>query len=143
MRGGARVNDEHARIPSFAGCASQVDAPAKPRRGASETSAVSLFVVVASPIGADNQVCVNTVVFVPVFVVPAAAGVILDVRTPDHFAEGHRAGAVNVPVSGSSFGTRAAFVLPDQTLPPPLPPPELAELPPIVQPVIVTPPISL
>jgi glyoxylase-like metal-dependent hydrolase (beta-lactamase superfamily II)/rhodanese-related sulfurtransferase len=46
----------------------------------------------------------------------AAAGVVLDVRTAHDFAAGHRPGAVNVPISGSSFGTRAAFVLPDQTL---------------------------
>jgi hydroxyacylglutathione hydrolase len=45
-----------------------------------------------------------------------APGVVLDVRTAHDFAAGHRAGAVNVPVSGSSFGTRAAFVLPNQTL---------------------------
>ena len=32
------------------------------------------------------------------------------------FAEGHRPGAVNVPVSGSAFGTKSAFVLPDEPL---------------------------
>jgi glyoxylase-like metal-dependent hydrolase (beta-lactamase superfamily II)/rhodanese-related sulfurtransferase len=36
----------------------------------------------------------------------------LDVREPRAFAAGHRPGAVNVPVSGSSFGTKTAFVLP-------------------------------
>ena len=41
---------------------------------------------------------------------PAAA--LLDVRPARVFAAGHRPGAVNVPVSGSSFGTKAAFVLP-------------------------------
>src|SRR5262245_51658418 len=40
--------------------------------------------------------------------------VVLDVRDPHEFATGHTPGAVNVPVSGSSFGTRAAFVLPER-----------------------------
>jgi rhodanese-related sulfurtransferase len=37
---------------------------------------------------------------------------VLDVRPSDDFAAGHVAGALHVPVSASSFGTRAAFVLP-------------------------------
>jgi hydroxyacylglutathione hydrolase len=37
---------------------------------------------------------------------------VLDVRDGDAYAAGHVAGAVNVPVSGSSFGTRAAFLVP-------------------------------
>ena len=42
---------------------------------------------------------------------------ILDVRNADEFATGHAHGAINVPVSGSSFATRAAFVLsPDELL---------------------------
>jgi len=45
----------------------------------------------------------------------ADAGVVLDVRPAHDFAAGHRPGAVNVPVSGSSFGTKAAFVLPERT----------------------------
>jgi len=40
--------------------------------------------------------------------------VVLDVRPARAFAGGHRPGAVNVPVSGSSFGTKAAFVLPER-----------------------------
>ena len=40
--------------------------------------------------------------------------VVLDVRDPHEYAAGHTHGAVNVPVGGSSFGTRAAFVLPDR-----------------------------
>jgi glyoxylase-like metal-dependent hydrolase (beta-lactamase superfamily II)/rhodanese-related sulfurtransferase len=40
--------------------------------------------------------------------------VALDVRDPHLFAAGHTRGAVNVPVSGSSFGTKAAFVLPER-----------------------------
>jgi rhodanese-related sulfurtransferase len=39
--------------------------------------------------------------------------IVLDVRDAHAFAAGHLPGAVNVPVSGSSFGTRSAFVLPD------------------------------
>ena len=40
---------------------------------------------------------------------------VLDVRPVADFAAGHVAGAFNVPVSGSSFSTRAAFVLdPDE-----------------------------
>jgi hydroxyacylglutathione hydrolase len=42
--------------------------------------------------------------------------VVLDVREAHAFADGHRTGAVNVPVSGSSFGTKAAFVLPERAI---------------------------
>jgi glyoxylase-like metal-dependent hydrolase (beta-lactamase superfamily II)/rhodanese-related sulfurtransferase len=41
----------------------------------------------------------------------ADGGVVLDVRTAREFAAGHLPGAFNVPVSGSSFSTKAAFVL--------------------------------
>ena len=37
----------------------------------------------------------------------------LDVRETDAFAAGHHPGAVGIPVSGSSFATKAAFVLPE------------------------------
>jgi hydroxyacylglutathione hydrolase len=40
--------------------------------------------------------------------------IVLDVRPTDAFAAGHRAGAVGIPVAGSSFATRAAFVLPER-----------------------------
>jgi glyoxylase-like metal-dependent hydrolase (beta-lactamase superfamily II)/rhodanese-related sulfurtransferase len=46
----------------------------------------------------------------------AGDAVVLDVRDAHSFAAGHRPGAANVPVSGSSFGTKAAFVLPQHTL---------------------------
>jgi Zn-dependent hydrolases, including glyoxylases len=46
----------------------------------------------------------------------AADAAVLDVRPARVFAAGHRPGAVNVPVSGSSFGTKAAFVLPEQPI---------------------------
>jgi glyoxylase-like metal-dependent hydrolase (beta-lactamase superfamily II)/rhodanese-related sulfurtransferase len=45
--------------------------------------------------------------------VPAEA-VVLDVRATDAFAAGHHPGAVGIPVSGSSFATKAAFVLPER-----------------------------
>jgi hydroxyacylglutathione hydrolase len=38
-------------------------------------------------------------------------GQVLDVRTAREFADGHIAGALNVPVSGSSVGTKTAFLL--------------------------------
>jgi glyoxylase-like metal-dependent hydrolase (beta-lactamase superfamily II)/rhodanese-related sulfurtransferase len=42
---------------------------------------------------------------------------VLDVRPFADYAEGHVPGAISVPVSGSSFGTKAAFVLvPDERL---------------------------
>jgi hydroxyacylglutathione hydrolase len=45
----------------------------------------------------------------------AAAATILDVRAAAEFAAGHAAGALNVPVSGSRFATKAGFVLsPDE-----------------------------
>jgi hydroxyacylglutathione hydrolase len=40
------------------------------------------------------------------------SGAILDVRPADEFATGHAQGAINVPVDGGNFGTKAAFVLP-------------------------------
>ena len=38
-------------------------------------------------------------------------GQVLDVRSPHEFAAGHVHGALNVPLSGSSLGTKAGFVL--------------------------------
>ena len=38
-------------------------------------------------------------------------GTVLDVRPAEVFAAGHLPGALNVPVSGSAFGTKAGFVL--------------------------------
>jgi len=40
--------------------------------------------------------------------------IVLDVRPTGAFAAGHHPGAVGIPVSGSSFATRAAFVLPER-----------------------------
>ena len=45
--------------------------------------------------------------------VPGEA-VVVDVRPTGAFAAGHHPGAVGIPISGSSFATRAAFVLPDR-----------------------------
>jgi hydroxyacylglutathione hydrolase len=50
---------------------------------------------------------------------PAAAvdgAVVLDVREPHAYVRGHSHGAVNVPVHGTSFGTKAAFVLPNRPI---------------------------
>jgi hydroxyacylglutathione hydrolase len=40
------------------------------------------------------------------------AGAVLDVRDVDEFGSGHAKGALNVPVDGGNFATKAAFVLP-------------------------------
>jgi hydroxyacylglutathione hydrolase len=42
--------------------------------------------------------------------------IVLDVRPTDVFAAGHEPGAVGIPVSGSSFATKAGFVLPERPL---------------------------
>jgi hydroxyacylglutathione hydrolase len=42
--------------------------------------------------------------------------IVLDVRPTAEFAAGHRPGAVGIPLAGSSFATRAAFVLPERPL---------------------------
>ena len=42
--------------------------------------------------------------------------IVLDVRPTDAFAAGHQPGAVGIPVSGSSFATRAGFVLSERAL---------------------------
>jgi hydroxyacylglutathione hydrolase len=46
-------------------------------------------------------------------VAPPDGAQVLDVRPVDAFAAGHLAGALSVPVSGSRFSTKAAFVLDD------------------------------
>jgi hydroxyacylglutathione hydrolase len=42
--------------------------------------------------------------------------VLLDVREAHAYAAGHRTSAVNVPVAGSTFATKAAFVLPERPI---------------------------
>jgi hydroxyacylglutathione hydrolase len=44
---------------------------------------------------------------------PPEGAQVLDVRPVVDFAEGHFPGALNVPISGSSFSTKAAFVVED------------------------------
>jgi glyoxylase-like metal-dependent hydrolase (beta-lactamase superfamily II)/rhodanese-related sulfurtransferase len=46
---------------------------------------------------------------------PPAGATVLDVRPADDYLEGHRPGSLNVPVSGSSFATKAAFLLDPET----------------------------
>ncbi len=45
-----------------------------------------------------------------------AEAIVLDVRPTAEFAAGHRPGAVGIPIGGSSFATRAAFVLPERPI---------------------------
>ena len=48
---------------------------------------------------------------------PSDGSQVLDVRPVERFAEGHFPGALNVPVSGTRFSTKAAFVLgPDRPI---------------------------
>jgi hydroxyacylglutathione hydrolase len=47
--------------------------------------------------------------------IPEAA-IVLDVRPLEVFTAGHQPGAVGIPVSGSSFATKAGFVLPELPL---------------------------
>ena len=47
----------------------------------------------------------------PELPVPPDGSQIVDVRPVETFAEGHREGALNVPVDGSRFSTKAAFVI--------------------------------
>jgi hydroxyacylglutathione hydrolase len=47
----------------------------------------------------------------PLEPLPSFEGQVLDVRPARQFAGGHVPGALNVPVNGSSFGTRAGFLL--------------------------------
>jgi hydroxyacylglutathione hydrolase len=42
--------------------------------------------------------------------------IILDIRPTTEFAAGHRPSSVGIPIGGSSFATRAAFVLPERPL---------------------------
>jgi hydroxyacylglutathione hydrolase len=50
----------------------------------------------------------------PPHVDDAGSAVVLDVRDARSYGAGHAPGSVNVPVSGPSFGTKAAFVLPER-----------------------------
>src|SRR5205814_8250246 len=52
----------------------------------------------------------------PAHVADGGDAVVLDVREAHAFAHGHVPGAVNVPVDGTSFGTKSAFVLPERPI---------------------------
>jgi hydroxyacylglutathione hydrolase len=71
----------------------------------------------ARPPNMERIVDLNRGPFVPAQrpIEPATAGdgTVLDVRAAEAFAAGHVPGALNVPVSGSAFGTKAGFVLRD------------------------------
>jgi rhodanese-related sulfurtransferase len=45
-----------------------------------------------------------------------AGAILLDVRPTEVFAAGHHPGAVGIPVSGTGFATKAAFVLPERAV---------------------------
>ena len=68
------------------------------------------------PANMDRIVELNRGPFVgapePLEVLNGGAGAILDVRPAEEFGTGHAAGALNVPVDGGSFPTKAGFVLP-------------------------------
>jgi glyoxylase-like metal-dependent hydrolase (beta-lactamase superfamily II)/rhodanese-related sulfurtransferase len=73
-------------------------------------------VTAPQPANARRIVEVNRGAFVgaPPALRPVEAGdgaTVLDVRPLRAFAEGHVPGAINVPVSGSSFGTKAGYLL--------------------------------
>jgi rhodanese-related sulfurtransferase len=82
---------------------------------------VQTFVAESSAISAprpptvDRVVALNRGPFVgaqpPIEQVAATEGQLLDIRSADDFAAGHVPGALNVPVEGSMFGTKAGFVL--------------------------------
>ncbi len=67
------------------------------------------------PPNLERIVALNSGLFLgapaPLAATSADGATVLDVRPAATYAAGHVAGAINVPVSGSSFGTRAAFLL--------------------------------
>jgi hydroxyacylglutathione hydrolase len=68
------------------------------------------------PPNMDRIVALNRGPFIgspePLEALNGGAGVVLDVRDAEEFAAGHAKGALNVPVDGGSFPTKAGFVLP-------------------------------
>jgi hydroxyacylglutathione hydrolase len=68
------------------------------------------------PANMDRIVELNRGPFVgppePLEALNGGAGAILDVRSVEEFGTGHAAGALNVPLDGGSFPTKAGFVLP-------------------------------
>jgi len=45
-----------------------------------------------------------------------ADAIVLDVRPTAEFTAGHRPGAIGIPIGGSNFATRSAFVLPERPI---------------------------
>ena len=88
-----------------------------------ETADVAAFVQESASIGAPRPPNMERIVelnrgpFVGAFEhpdelpVPPVGAQVIDVRPVETFAEGHVEGAVNVPVDGTRFSTKAAFVL--------------------------------
>jgi glyoxylase-like metal-dependent hydrolase (beta-lactamase superfamily II) len=76
----------------------------------------------AKPPNSERIVELNRGPFVPAppeirAVAEATEATVLDVRSTREFAAGHARGALNVPVSGSRFATKAGFVLsPDEAV---------------------------
>jgi hydroxyacylglutathione hydrolase len=68
------------------------------------------------PANMERIVEVNRGTFIgspePLEPVNGGGGALLDVRPAEEFAAGHARGAVNVPVDGGGFPTKAGFVLP-------------------------------
>jgi hydroxyacylglutathione hydrolase len=90
-------------------------------RGQQEFVAASTAISTPRPPTVERVVELNRGPFLgasrPLELLQEFDGPVLDVRPARGFAAGHIAGALNVPVSGSSFGTRAGFVLdPDQAV---------------------------
>ena len=80
----------------------------------------SASIAAPRPPTSDRVVALNRGPWVPLPSPPepldtAGDAVVLDVRPVDAFAAGHVPGAINVPLAGGSFGTKAAFVFdPDE-----------------------------
>ena len=84
---------------------------------------IALFIAESAAIAAprppniERIVAINRCPFLgaqpdpPELPVPEEGAQVLDVRPAHAFAEGHLAGALNVPVSGTRFATKAAFVV--------------------------------
>ncbi len=88
-------------VEGFVNASASISAPRPPNLERIVAFNAGPFVGAAAPLG------------------PAAAegATVLDVRPATAYAAGHVPGAINVPVSGSSFGTRAAFLLsPDERI---------------------------
>jgi rhodanese-related sulfurtransferase len=82
---------------------------------------VSAAVSAPKPPTTARVVAINRGPFIgappPLELADVSGATVLDVRSADEHARGHVRGAINVPVDGSSFATRAGFVFdPDERL---------------------------